>query len=87
MGSNQQQFELARYTTDGALDPTFGLNGITSTDLTSDYDIVYDMAIQPNGKILVGGLATPGAHGDRVSPSPDTCRTGPSTRHSGRVAR
>ena len=61
VGSNQQQFELARYTTDGGLDPTFGFNGIMSTDLTSDYDIVYDMAIQPNGKILVGGLATPGS--------------------------
>lgn len=60
-GSNRRRFELARYDAGGTLDPTFGTNGIVTTNPTPDVDVVNGMVLQPNGKILVAGLATPGS--------------------------
>lgn len=60
-GTNREQFELARYDAGGELDPTFGADGVVTTNPTPDVDIVNGMVLQPNGKILVAGLATPGS--------------------------
>ena len=60
-GSNRERFELARYDAGGTLDPTFGTDGIVTTNPTPDVDIVNGMVLQPNGKILVAGVATPGS--------------------------
>ena len=61
LGASPASFALARYDTTGALDTTFGLSG---TGLILE-DIVptgvcveegYSLAIQPDGKILMGGV-------------------------------
>jgi uncharacterized delta-60 repeat protein len=52
------RFALARLTSDGSLDPTFGGDGKVMTDITPSYDALNGMALQPNGKIVVvGGVA------------------------------
>jgi len=50
-------FEVARYLASGALDLAFGTNGSTTTDFQGAYDRAYAVALQGDGKILVGGEA------------------------------
>ncbi|HET6713794.1 MAG TPA: delta-60 repeat domain-containing protein [Actinomycetota bacterium] len=53
--------DVARYETDGQVDPTFGIDGVATVDLTEGSDGAGDMAravaIQPDGKIVVAGDA------------------------------
>jgi len=49
-------FALARYTTDGTLDSSFGVNGRVITDCNSYYDQANAIALQGE-KIIVGGTA------------------------------
>jgi uncharacterized delta-60 repeat protein len=49
------EFALVRYNTDGTLDNTFDGDGRVTTDFNGDDDVAYDILIQPNGKIVVGG--------------------------------
>jgi uncharacterized delta-60 repeat protein len=51
-------FALARYTTDGTLDDTFGGDGKVTTNFSSDIDSAADVEIQANGKIVAAGSAT-----------------------------
>jgi uncharacterized delta-60 repeat protein len=54
-GPNPVGFGLARYKTDGSLDPSFDGDGKVVTDFGED-DLASDVAIQANGKIVaVGG--------------------------------
>lgn len=53
-GEKPQQFVVARYTTSGVLDTTFGTNGIVKTAF-SDRALARTVAIQSDGKIVVGG--------------------------------
>jgi uncharacterized delta-60 repeat protein len=53
---------IARYDTNGVLDPTFNDDGKVRTDLTSNGDAASGVALQPDGKIVVAG----GANDDRV---------------------
>jgi uncharacterized delta-60 repeat protein len=49
-----EDFTLARYNPDGSLDTTFDSDGMLTTDFgISDY--AYDLAIQPDGKIVAVG--------------------------------
>jgi uncharacterized delta-60 repeat protein len=48
-------YALARYESDGTLDPSFGGNGKVLTNLTGGFDVAYAVAIQANGKIVVAG--------------------------------
>ncbi len=48
-------FVLLRYSTDGVLDPQFGTEGKVITDIAQDSDIGFSLAIQRDGKILLGG--------------------------------
>jgi uncharacterized delta-60 repeat protein len=50
---------LVRYNTDGALDPSFDGDGIVITDLSGD-DAAFAVAIQGDGKIVVGGFTDDG---------------------------
>ena len=43
--------------TAGSLDPTFGTGGKVTTDFFGDFDRVFAVAIQPDGKIVVAGNA------------------------------
>lgn len=48
------------FSQDGSLDLTFGTNGIVFTSIDEDDDYGYDVAIQPDGKILVAGTSVSG---------------------------
>ena len=50
-------FALARFNPDGSMDSTFGRGGIFTIDF-GGYDSASDLAIQSDGKIVVGGTAT-----------------------------
>jgi uncharacterized delta-60 repeat protein len=50
-------FGLARYTSNGILDTTFGTGGKTSTDFAGANDNLYSIAIQNDGKIVAVGSA------------------------------
>jgi uncharacterized delta-60 repeat protein len=44
---------------DGSLDPAFGNGGIVATDFGPGDDFARDVALQPDGKIIVAGAGTP----------------------------
>lgn len=52
-------FAVARYTSSGQLDQTFGTDGTVTTDLGSD-ELGYAIAVQRDGKILLSGGALSG---------------------------
>jgi uncharacterized delta-60 repeat protein len=55
-----REFAMARYNSDGGLDASFGRNGVVVTELGSAeiaWGIAWSMAVQPDGKILLGGSA------------------------------
>jgi uncharacterized delta-60 repeat protein len=53
-------FALARYDFDGNLDGSFGNSGIVSTSVTSSFDSINGLAVQPDGKIVAAGLGDGG---------------------------
>ncbi len=52
---NNTDFALARYTTDGKLDSSFGVNGIVTTDFNTPNDYANAIAIQGD-KIIAAGF-------------------------------
>lgn len=48
-------FGLARYNSDGSLDLSFDTDGMVYTDFGSSYDEGYSVALQNDGKIILGG--------------------------------
>ncbi len=52
-------FCVARYNANGALDTTFDTDGIVTTDFSAQTDKAYAVAIQPDGKIVVVGSTRP----------------------------
>ena len=55
-GSLYGDLAVARYNTNGSLDASFGTHGVASVHFSSDEaDRFADVAIQPNGGIIVGG--------------------------------
>ncbi|HUQ72085.1 MAG TPA: Ig-like domain-containing protein [Planctomycetaceae bacterium] len=55
-GGGGGDFALARFNTDGTLDTTFDSDGILTTSLGDLDEEVADLAIQPDGKIVVVGF-------------------------------
>ena len=55
--SVNSNFAVARYNVDGTLDPTFGNDGTLTIDFFGFTDIAESVAVQPDGKIVLGGLA------------------------------
>ncbi len=49
------EFAVVRYNTDGSLDSTFGSDGIVTTDFGGGWENSHSVAIQNDGKIVVGG--------------------------------
>jgi uncharacterized delta-60 repeat protein len=49
------EFAVARFGTDGSLDPGFDADGMVTTPIGGGGDEARSVAIQPNGKILVAG--------------------------------
>ena len=62
-------FSVVRYNTDGSLDETFGDNGIVFTPIGpgGTLDQAKSVAIQANGKIVVGGRSPNGSNNDFVA--------------------
>jgi uncharacterized delta-60 repeat protein len=60
----QYDLALARFTADGALDPSFGSTGKVTTALGPSSDYAYAVAIQSDGKIVVAGYASNGSNFD-----------------------
>ena len=60
------RFALARLTSDGSLDPTFGGDGMLMTDVTPSHDALNGMALQPNGKIVVVGGVSAGPDNGKI---------------------
>jgi uncharacterized delta-60 repeat protein len=59
--SSDSFFAVARYGTDGSLDPTFGNSGLVTTDVApGPTDRAQGMAVQSDGKIILAGFAAPG---------------------------
>lgn len=57
-------FGVVRYDTSGVLDPTFNTTGIVTTDFGNGDDVGRSVAIQTDGKIVVGGWASNGVNLD-----------------------
>jgi uncharacterized delta-60 repeat protein len=58
--NNQDDFALARFNADGSLDAGFGSGGKVATDFAGLTDQARRVLVQPDGKIVVAGLATSG---------------------------
>jgi uncharacterized delta-60 repeat protein len=56
-----RRFALARFTSGGAADVTFGGDGLVTTRLGSQHALAHAVAIQPDGRIVVAGVAWYGA--------------------------
>jgi uncharacterized delta-60 repeat protein len=56
-GEASYEFMVARYNANGTLDTTFGNDGFTLTNFSSNWDTPSDALLQPDGKILVVGNA------------------------------
>lgn len=52
------QFAMSRYNQDGGIDISFGIDGTTLTDFGPGRDLCYSSVIQPDGKIILGGINT-----------------------------
>src|SRR4030095_7697746 len=52
----QNDFALARYSSDGQLDQTFGVGGKVVSDFSS-IDQAYGVALDSNGRIVLAGVA------------------------------
>jgi uncharacterized delta-60 repeat protein len=61
---SDSDFALIRYMPNGDLDNTFGNNGVVTSNLGSGSDVIYSIAIQPDGKILAGGITWNGSDYD-----------------------
>ena len=55
--SANSNFVVARYNTSGSVDSTFGVGGNVSIDFFGFSDVGESVVVQPDGKIVVGGLA------------------------------
>ena len=58
-----EDFIVARYNANGALDKRFGKNGKITTDFFRNVDSISAIAIQPDGAIVVAGFAQLGGSG------------------------
>lgn len=52
-------FAVARYNTDGSLDTSFDTDGIVLTQIANYWNIINDILIDTNGKIVAVGFANP----------------------------
>jgi uncharacterized delta-60 repeat protein len=60
-------FLVVRLNADGSLDSTFGNSGKVATDFFGNYDQANSIAVQPDGRIIVGGIVTNAGPGSLTS--------------------
>lgn len=56
--TSDARFAIARYGTDGSLDPTFGGDGRVTTNITAGYDFSRGIVVQADGNIVASGQAS-----------------------------
>src|SRR5262249_7397376 len=63
-GTTPNFYDLAvtRYNANGTLDTSFGGTDTVYTDVSGQSDKPYAVLVQPNGKIVVGGIGGDGPH-------------------------
>ncbi len=54
-----RDFYIARFTSSGAIDNSFGTQGVVITDFAGGDDEAYAVVVDANDRIIVGGTATP----------------------------
>lgn len=64
-GPHFENFGIARFTRDGALDASFGSGGKVVVDYAQGRDIARAVAVQPDGKIVVAGGTVVDGDGER----------------------
>ncbi len=57
-GDDGESILLARYNPNGTLDQSFGQEGKVISNLTNHIDDIYDIALQPDGKIVAAGASS-----------------------------
>ncbi|HKG11857.1 MAG TPA: hypothetical protein VKB12_00905, partial [Pyrinomonadaceae bacterium] len=62
--SGNNDFMVARYTSAGVLDPTFGTLGVTTTGFSGFSDVARAVALDSTGRIVLGGHANNGTDDD-----------------------
>jgi uncharacterized delta-60 repeat protein len=63
-GSNTD-FAIVRYNTDGSRDTSFDGDGIVITSFSpGSFEYIYDLAVQPDGKIIAAGYSYNGSNND-----------------------
>ena len=60
--SGHFEFALARMNPDGTLDTSFSSDGLQTNNLVSSTDEIVALALQPDGKIVAGGIAVVGGN-------------------------
>jgi uncharacterized delta-60 repeat protein len=60
--SGLNKFGMARYTSNGVLDTTFGTNGLVTTKVGIRSDAPSALLLQPNGQIAMGGFEVAGGN-------------------------
>jgi uncharacterized delta-60 repeat protein len=63
-GESNWDFSIARFNSNGTLNTSFGSSGKVIQPIDSADDYVRSLAIQPNGKILLGGNCSNGSNDD-----------------------
>jgi uncharacterized delta-60 repeat protein len=61
---DNNDFAVARFNNDGSFDDTFGTSGVVITPVGDEDDVVYSVAIQDDGKIVVAGTFYNGSNYD-----------------------
>ncbi|MDW8260998.1 MAG: PKD domain-containing protein [Phycisphaerales bacterium] len=56
-------FAVARFSSSGAVDTSFGTSGLVTTDFAGNYDEAFGVALQPDGKIVAAGYTYDGTNG------------------------
>ncbi|MDV6169583.1 T9SS type A sorting domain-containing protein [Flavobacterium sp. DG1-102-2] len=54
--TNSYNFNLMRFSSSGMQDMSFGTNGVAKTSFGSYYHQTHDIAVQPDGKIIITGM-------------------------------
>ena len=62
-GVSNGDFALVRYNADGTLDSTFSGDGKLTTDLSNNFDRIFGITLQADGKILAAGKTFNGENG------------------------
>jgi len=55
-GGQMGRLALRRFTPNGSIDNSFGLNGLITTKITANKDMSTDLLVQPDGNILYSGV-------------------------------